>query len=146
MPACSWPFRQRLDGYVRKHALCPRSQELQHLRTQRRKRQCYFDLEDPQYLDYFRYADPDTGKKVEDHLTGWQRIHVTNSEHPYMDKWWVPGCTIGYEHTFMHALADFLKGIETGQPAQPELPQRLANPEGLRRGAAKRTTGDVGYH
>lgn len=80
----------------------------------------HFDLEDPQYLDYFRYADPDTGKKVEDHLTGWQRIHVTNFEHPYMDRWWVPGCTIGYEHTFVHQLADFLKGIETGKPTQPD--------------------------
>lgn len=80
----------------------------------------FFDLEDPQYLDYFRYADPGTGKKIEDHLTGWKRIHVTNSEHPYMDKWWVPGCTIGYEHTFVHSLADFLQGIDTGKPAQPD--------------------------
>ena len=81
----------------------------------------FFDLEDPQYLDYFRYADPQTGHKVEDHITGWQRIHVTNFEHPYMDKWWVPGCTIGYEHTFINALADFLKGLETGEPVQPDL-------------------------
>ncbi len=80
----------------------------------------FFDLEDPQYLDFFRYADPDTGKKIEDHLTGWQRIHVTNPEHPYMDKWWVPGCTIGYEHTFVHTLADFLQGIESGKPTQPD--------------------------
>lgn len=80
----------------------------------------FFDLEDPQYLDFFRYADPKTGTKVEDHLTGWQRIHVTNFEHPYMDKWWVPGCTIGYEHTFINALADFLKGLETGTPVQPD--------------------------
>ncbi len=80
----------------------------------------FFDLEDPQYLDYFRYADPVTGKKIESHLTGWQRVHVTNPEHPYMDKWWVPGCTIGYEHTFVHTLADFLRGIETGTPAQPD--------------------------
>lgn len=79
----------------------------------------FFDLEDPQYLDYFRYADPSSGKKVEDHLTGWQRIHVTNFEHPYMKQWWVPGCTIGYEHTFVHTIADYLRGIEAGQPAQP---------------------------
>jgi predicted dehydrogenase len=85
----------------------------------------YFDLEDPQYLDYFQYADPQTGKKVEDHLTGWRRIHVTNFEHPYMDRWWVPGCTIGYEHTFTNALADFLKGLETGQPAQPDFASGL---------------------
>ena len=81
----------------------------------------FFDLEDPQYLDFFRYADPDTGRKIEDHVTGWQRIHVTNFEHPYMDKWWVPGCTIGYEHTFINALADFLKGLETGEGVQPDL-------------------------
>jgi predicted dehydrogenase len=80
----------------------------------------FFDLEDPQYLQYFRYADPKTGQKIESHLTGWQKIHVTNFEHPYMDKYWVPGCTIGYEHTFINALADFLKGLETGQPAQPD--------------------------
>jgi len=80
----------------------------------------YFDLEDPQYLDYFRYLDPSTGKKVDSHLTGWQRVHVTNAEHPYMKNWWVPGCTIGYEHTFVHTVADFLHGIETGQPAQPD--------------------------
>jgi predicted dehydrogenase len=80
----------------------------------------YFDLEDPQYLQYFKYADPKTGQKVEGHLTGWQKVHVTNSEHPYMDKWWVPGCTIGYEHTFTNALADFLQGLETGKGTQPD--------------------------
>jgi len=80
----------------------------------------FFDLEDPQILQYFKYADPKTGQKVEGHLTGWQRVHVTNSEHPYMDKWWVPGCTIGYEHTFINALADFLKSLETGEKVQPD--------------------------
>lgn len=78
-----------------------------------------FDLEDPQYLDFFEYRNPTTGAKVEDHLTGWRRIHVSNHEHPYMDKWWVPGTTIGYEHTFTNALADFLMGQQTGVPAQP---------------------------
>ena len=80
----------------------------------------FFDLEDPQYLQYFKYMDPKSKQKVEDHLTGWQKIHVTNFEHPYMDHWWVPGCTIGYEHTFINALADFLKGVETGKPTQPD--------------------------
>lgn len=85
----------------------------------------FFDLEDPQYLDYFQYSDPQTGAKVEDHLTGWKRIHVTNFEHPYMDRWWVPGCTIGYEHTFVNALADFLKSLETGEKVQPDFRSAL---------------------
>ena len=84
-----------------------------------------FDLEDPQYLDYFEYTQLQSGKKVEDHLTGWRRVHVTNSEHPYMDKWWVPGCTVGYEHTFIHALADFIEGLESGEPAQPDFRNAL---------------------
>ena len=81
----------------------------------------YFDLENPHLLQVFKYADPKSGAKVEDHLTGWQNIHVTNFEHPYMDKWWVPGCTIGYEHTFTNSFADFLTGLDTGIPAQPDL-------------------------
>ena len=85
----------------------------------------YFDLEDPQILQFFEYRDPESGQKAASHLTGWRKIHVTNGEHPYMDKWWVPGCTIGYEHTFTNALADFLKGLETGQPVQPDFRSAL---------------------
>jgi predicted dehydrogenase len=86
----------------------------------------FFDLEDPHILQFFRYADPDTGKKIEDHLTGWQRIHVTNFEHPYMKNWWVPGCTIGYEHTFINSFADFLASLEEGgKPFQPDMKTAL---------------------
>ena len=81
----------------------------------------FFDLEDPHILQYFRYADPRTGEKVEDHLTGWQRINVTNFEHPYMKHWWVPGCTIGYEHTFINGLADFLASLVGGEPFEPDM-------------------------
>ncbi|MCS7239403.1 MAG: Gfo/Idh/MocA family oxidoreductase [Thermoguttaceae bacterium] len=81
----------------------------------------FFDLEDPHILQFFRYADPKTGQKIEDHLTGWQRIHVTAFEHPYMKNWWVPGCTIGYEHTFINMFADFLASLEGGPKFQPDM-------------------------
>lgn len=84
----------------------------------------FFDLEDPHRLSFFEYRRPD-GEKADDHLTGWRSIHVTNSEHPYMANWWVPGTTIGYEHTFINALADFLKGLETGKPAKPDFRDAL---------------------
>jgi myo-inositol 2-dehydrogenase/D-chiro-inositol 1-dehydrogenase len=51
---------------------------------------------------------------------------VTDFEHPYMDKWWVPGTTIGYEHTFINALADFLAGLGTDNPAKPDFRDALA--------------------
>ena len=104
----------------------------------------FFDLEDPHILQYFKYVDPATGKKIEDHLTGWQRIHVTNFEHPYMKNWWVPGCTIGYEHTFINALADFLASLEGGPAFQPNDAHGPAHAAGLRRGAGERRARAVG--
>jgi len=85
----------------------------------------FFNLEDAHMLKFFRYADPETGKKIEDHLTGWQDILVTNSEHPYMKNWWVPGCVIGYEHTFINGFADFLASLEGGPAFQPDMKQAL---------------------
>jgi predicted dehydrogenase len=42
-----------------------------------------------------------------------------------MKHYWVPGTTIGYEHTFLNALADFVAGIESGKPAQPDFRNAL---------------------
>lgn len=77
-----------------------------------------FNLEEMEYLDYFDY-------KQDSHVRGWRRVHVTNGEHPYMDRYWVPGLVIGYEHSFLNALADFVKGIETGVPTQPDFRSAL---------------------
>ena len=79
----------------------------------------YFDLEDPHQLQFF-------DNKHESHIHGWQTILVTDFEHPYMDHYWVPGTTIGYEHTFVNATADFLKSLEAGQePVRPNFRDAL---------------------
>ena len=85
----------------------------------------YFDLEEPEYLQYFEYMQKQSGKKTESHLTGWRKIHTTNPEHPYMKHYWVPGTCIGYEHTFLNALADFVAGMESGKPVQPDFRSAL---------------------
>ena len=74
-----------------------------------------WDLHDLHRLEYFDHKD-------EGKLRGWRSIHVTDhgGDHPYMDKWWVPGLQIGYEATFVHQVADFLDGVVKGQPAQPD--------------------------
>jgi predicted dehydrogenase len=73
-----------------------------------------WDLHDLHRLQYFDHRD-------EGKLRGWRSIHVTDAggEHPYMDKWWVPGLQIGYEHSFVHQVADFLQGLAEGKPAGP---------------------------
>ena len=41
-----------------------------------------------------------------------------------MKNWWVPGLQIGYEHTFVHQVADFLEGLAGRQDAGTELQGR----------------------
>lgn len=72
----------------------------------------FWDLHDLHRLQYFDHRDQSV-------VRGWRSIHVSDSDQPYMKHWWVPGLQIGYEHTFVHQVADFLKGLETGKPAGP---------------------------
>jgi predicted dehydrogenase len=73
----------------------------------------FWDLHDLHRLQYFDHRD-------EGRVRGWRSIHVTDGDHPYMGAWWVPGLQIGYEHTFVHQVADFLQGVAKGKPAQPD--------------------------
>jgi myo-inositol 2-dehydrogenase/D-chiro-inositol 1-dehydrogenase len=72
----------------------------------------FWDLHDLHRLQYFEHRD-------EGRVRGWRSIHVTDGDHPYMDKWWVPGLQIGYEHSFVHQVADFLESVAKRKPASP---------------------------
>jgi predicted dehydrogenase len=78
-----------------------------------------WDLHDLHRLQYFDHRD-------EGKLRGWRSIHVTDGDHPYMDHWWVPGLQIGYEHTFVHQVADFLTNLASGTPTSPTFREALA--------------------
>ncbi|MBN9016888.1 MAG: Gfo/Idh/MocA family oxidoreductase [Rhizobiales bacterium] len=71
-----------------------------------------WDLHDLNRLSWFDHRTPGE-------LRGWSSILVTDGDHPYLGKWWVPGLIIGYEHSFVHQVADFLEGLATGKPAAP---------------------------
>lgn len=77
-----------------------------------------WDLHDLNRLEYYDHRD-------ESNVRGWRSIHVTDGDQPYMDKWWVPGLGIGYEHSFIHQVADFLKSLETGEPCSPTFSEAL---------------------
>ncbi len=78
-----------------------------------------WDLHDLHHIQWFDHRD-------ESRLRGWRNIHVSDGDHPYMKHWWVPGLQIGYEHTFIHQVADFLEALAAGQAAAPTFRDGLA--------------------
>jgi predicted dehydrogenase len=78
-----------------------------------------WDLHDLHRLQWFDHRD-------EGRVRGWRSIHITDSDHPYMKHWWVPGLQIGYEHTFIHQFADFLTGIGNNHEVAPTFRDGLA--------------------
>ena len=77
----------------------------------------FWDLHDLHRLEYFDHRDEGTTR-------GWRSVHVTDGDHPYMDKWWVPGLSIGYDESFTHQAADFIMGLD-GSPAAPTFADAL---------------------
>ncbi len=77
-----------------------------------------WDLHDLNRVEWFDH-------RIEGRLRGWTSILVTDGEHPYLGKWWVPGLSIGYEHSFVHQVADFLAGLASGEPAGPSFRDAL---------------------
>ena len=78
-----------------------------------------WDLHDLHRLQWFDHG-------VEGRVRGWSSIHVSDGDHPYMKNWWVPGLQIGYEHSFVHHVHEFLKGLESGKGARPNFRDGLA--------------------
>lgn len=89
-----------------------------------------WDLHNLHMLQYFDHRD-------RGEVRGWRTINLSDGDHPYMKYWWVPGLQIGYEHTFIHQVADFL----AGKPDVPSFRDALATDrvtEAVLRSAAKR--------
>jgi predicted dehydrogenase len=63
-----------------------------------------FDLEDLNRLRFFDATEPVA-------MQGEKNLLVTGPDHPYAPVFWKPGHVIGYEHTFIATLGDFLLGM-----------------------------------
>lgn len=80
----------------------------------------YFDFEDMNRLKFYSQDDPADNR-------GFRDILVTEGVHPYAGAWWPPGHIIGYEHTFIHTVADFVNAVADGKPVQPTFEDGLRN-------------------
>ena len=82
----------------------------------------YFDFEDMNRLKWFdNTRQPDR--------QGFSDILVTQGGgvHPFVGNWWPPGHIIGYEHTFVHTIADFVNAVVHGKSVQPTFEDGMRN-------------------
>lgn len=77
-----------------------------------------FNFEDMNRLHFYSLKDSETTR-------GFRDILVTEPSHPYVAGWWPPGHIIGYQHTFVHAVHDFLQDIAAGRDSSPNMEDGL---------------------
>ena len=71
-----------------------------------------WDFERMNELELFDRTEPSPQQ-------GYKTILATDADHPYFGAWWPPGHIIGYEHTFVHAIWDFLSCLEEDRMPEP---------------------------
>jgi predicted dehydrogenase len=74
----------------------------------------WWDMEDLNRLHVF-YASDEAER-----TGGFRDILVSQPDHPFMDMWWPPGHTVGWEHSFAHEWRDFLTAVMDDKPLPPE--------------------------
>jgi len=77
-----------------------------------------FNLENMNELEFYDQTD-DAGDQ------GFKKIIVSEDIHPYCGPWWPPGHFLGYEHTFIHAIQDFLTCLEKDRMPEPDFHEGL---------------------
>ena len=78
-----------------------------------------FDLEEMNRLRFYRADDPE-GRR------GFRDIIVTEPVHPYIERWWPPGHLLGYEHSFVHTITDFVRAVAARKRVTPDFSDGLA--------------------
>jgi predicted dehydrogenase len=91
-----------------------------------------FDLERMNELEVYEENGPDSGFRT---------ILATDEAHPYVAPWWPPGHILGYEHTFVHTVVDFVRAVAAGEVPRPSFEDGVRNQQvldAIERSAASR--------
>ena len=83
-----------------------------------------WELERLNELQFYSGDDPE-------HARGFRTILVTEPVHKYAGAWWPPGHIIGYEHSFVHTIADFVDAVAGRRKVKPDFEDGLRNQEVL---------------
>ncbi len=78
-----------------------------------------FNLDEMNQLEFLDATEPPN-------LQGVRNLSVTGPDHPYSNNFWKPGHIIGYEHTFIATLGDFLGKLDRQKPSHTDLDDAVA--------------------
>jgi predicted dehydrogenase len=78
-----------------------------------------WNLERMNELEVFSYADPRDGQ-------GFRTVMCMDGVHPYAANWWPDGHIVGYEHTFVHHVVDFVRALQSGEAFAPDFQDGVA--------------------
>jgi predicted dehydrogenase len=79
-----------------------------------------FDFERMNELQFYSAEDPE-------YAQGFRTILATEGSHDFISNWWPPGHTIGYEHTFVHGVVDFVDAILKKGKIEPNFHDGMLN-------------------
>jgi len=111
-------FANGAVGYYEGTRFAPGRKNYNRLEINGSKGSIVWDLERMNELDVYIEGGP---------LSGFRTISVTHPEHPYISAWWPPGHIIGFEHSFIHTVYDFLRAISDGKSPRPDFEDGLQN-------------------
>jgi predicted dehydrogenase len=118
---CLVRFANGALGSIEGTRLAPGRKNYNRFEVNGSKGSVAFNLERLNELEY--YSSEDEGS-----VQGFHQILATDpAHHPYIKGWWPPGHVIGYEHTFVHTVYDFLEAVASGKRVRPDFEDGLRN-------------------
>jgi predicted dehydrogenase len=106
-------FENGALGTVEASRFCAGRKNHQVLEINGSKGSLVFNLERMNELDVF-WKDSQPRE-----TQGFTNVLVSESYHPFWSNWWPQGHMIGWEHTFVHEIADFLDAIVNNKDVAP---------------------------
>ncbi len=105
-------FKNGAIGSVEASRFCAGRKNYQRIEIHGTEGSIEFNLERLNELNVYSRRD------AEDRM-GFKNILVTETVHPFIDKWWPHGHIIGWEHTFVHEIYHLIDCIVNDKPIDP---------------------------
>lgn len=106
-------FENGAIGVLEGSRFCPGRKNFETIEINGELGSICWNLEDMNYL-YVYFKDEDLADTI-----GFHAVSVTESFHPYYDRWWPHGHIIGWENTFVHTAYNIVNAVVNDAKLEP---------------------------